>query len=117
MAQERPEAGRVAPLSMTPEEFRAVGHECVEMIAGLLGDIAGRPITSGVAPSQARAAIGGGPLSFSVRGGTLGVGVGRRVALRVCRRWRGRGTEARDRHAREVPDRRHRQDPLYVHAG
>ena len=45
---------RQAPLEMSPEEFRAVGHRLVERIAELLKTLPGRPVTPGEDPAEVR---------------------------------------------------------------
>jgi aromatic-L-amino-acid decarboxylase len=50
---------RDAPAEITPEEFRALGHEMVDRIAGLLGDLRGRPVAPDTSPSQLRSLLGG----------------------------------------------------------
>jgi aromatic-L-amino-acid/L-tryptophan decarboxylase len=62
MDQHTPSPGRNAPLGMDPEEFRAVGYECVDIVARLLSGIADRPVTRGHAPSAARKIVGGARL-------------------------------------------------------
>ncbi len=54
--------GRQAPLDMSPEEFRALGHRLVDEIADFLGSLAQRLLTPGESPAQVRAALGGGSL-------------------------------------------------------
>jgi len=53
---------RVAPLEMSPEEFRAAGHALVDRIAEFLASIRSRPVTPGEAPAAVRAALGHGAL-------------------------------------------------------
>lgn len=48
---------RSAPLDMTPQEFRAAGHDLVDRIADFLGGIRDRPITSGSSPQEIRASL------------------------------------------------------------
>jgi len=36
---------RVAPVEMTEEQFRSLGHDLVDRIAGFLGSIRTRPVT------------------------------------------------------------------------
>lgn len=54
---------RHAPLAMTEEQFRTLGHRLVEQLAGLLAAIPDGPVTPGETPAQVRAALGlDGPL-------------------------------------------------------
>ena len=46
---------------MTPEEFRAAGHELVDWIADYRASVADRPVRSEVAPGWVRDALGGPP--------------------------------------------------------
>jgi aromatic-L-amino-acid/L-tryptophan decarboxylase len=48
---------RVSPLEMESQEFRALGYQLVDRIAGLLDSIASRPITRGESPSVVREAL------------------------------------------------------------
>lgn len=50
--------GRVAPLEMTPEEFRTLGHRLVDQVAQLLAEVPSRPVTPGESPEQVRAVLG-----------------------------------------------------------
>ncbi len=56
---------REAPLAMTPEEFREVGHALVEHIANFLGTLSEKPVTTGEAPHQIRAILGSEPLPIT----------------------------------------------------
>lgn len=47
-------SGRHAPLDMTPQEFRSVGHDLVDRIADFLGGIGDRPVTLGESPQVIR---------------------------------------------------------------
>lgn len=49
---------RVAPLEMTPHDFRAAGHQLVDVIASFLGSLGDRPVTPGETPEQVRLALG-----------------------------------------------------------
>jgi len=53
---------RFAPIEMTPEEFRRVGHRLVDRIAEFLGSIPKRPLTPNEPPHVVRAALGDGSL-------------------------------------------------------
>ncbi len=53
---------RDAPLEMTPEEFRALGHRLVDRVAELLGSLPSRPVTPAESPLQIRALLGDSPL-------------------------------------------------------
>ena len=48
---------RQAPLSMSPEEFRAAGHRLVDEIAGFLESLKHRPPNKDEAPSALRALL------------------------------------------------------------
>ena len=45
---------RVAPLEMSPEEFRRLGHRLVDRIASFLAGIRTDPLTPGETPAQLR---------------------------------------------------------------
>jgi len=51
---------RKAPLDMSAEEFRAVGHELVDGIADFLASLRERPVTRDLAPAQVRALLPAG---------------------------------------------------------
>lgn len=53
MTQEK----RVAPLEMSPEEFRRHGHRLVDDVAEFLASLPSRPVTRGEKPSQIRATL------------------------------------------------------------
>jgi aromatic-L-amino-acid/L-tryptophan decarboxylase len=53
---------RIAPLEMTPSEFRKVGRQSVELIAEFLCTLPYRPVTSNESPSMIRGALGKGTL-------------------------------------------------------
>ena len=48
---------RSAPLDMSPEEFRQVGHQVVDRIAELLESLPGRPVTPADTPGTIRQAL------------------------------------------------------------
>jgi aromatic-L-amino-acid/L-tryptophan decarboxylase len=50
--------GRDAPLAMDPEEFRRLGHDLVDALAGFLGSVPGRPVTTGESPGSVRELLG-----------------------------------------------------------
>jgi aromatic-L-amino-acid decarboxylase len=54
--------GRDAPLAMTGEEFRRVGHDLVDRIAGFLDGLPQRPVTPGESVEQVRTHLGQGTL-------------------------------------------------------
>ena len=39
---------RVSPLEIDPEQFRLLGHELIDRIAGLLESLPARPVTRGL---------------------------------------------------------------------
>lgn len=49
---------RASPLEMSPEEFRALGHETVDRIAEFLATIRSRPVTRAESPAAIRALLG-----------------------------------------------------------
>jgi len=53
---------RVAPIDMSPEEFRAAGHRLVDRIAEFLESLPQRPLTPAEPPHVVRAAMGDGAL-------------------------------------------------------
>ncbi len=53
---------RNAPLEMTPEEFRSLGHRLVDDVADLLGSLPSRPLSPAESPLQIRALLGDSPL-------------------------------------------------------
>lgn len=53
---------RNAPLNLTADEFRELGHDLVEQIAGFLATLPERPVTTGKPPSEIRTLLGQGPL-------------------------------------------------------
>ncbi len=67
-------AVRDAPLDLEPEEFRALGHQLVDRIAGYLAELKQRPVTPAGSPAQVREALHAGrplPDSGSDAGLTL----------------------------------------------
>src|SRR5438876_6299889 len=53
---------RIAPLEMTPSEFRRVGRQLVERIAEFLCTLPDRPVTPNESPNVIREALGTGSL-------------------------------------------------------
>jgi glutamate/tyrosine decarboxylase-like PLP-dependent enzyme len=49
---------RDAPLDITPDRFRAIGHQLVDQVADLLASIPGGPVTRDESPSIIREALG-----------------------------------------------------------
>ena len=50
-------ASRAAPLEMTEEQFRSLGHDLVDRIAGFLGSLRGRAVTPAESADTVRAAL------------------------------------------------------------
>src|SRR5689334_10638087 len=48
---------RAAPLEMTDEQFRLLGHDLVDQIAGFLASIRTRPVTPAESPEEVREAL------------------------------------------------------------
>ncbi|MCC6345082.1 MAG: aspartate aminotransferase family protein [Bryobacterales bacterium] len=48
---------RTAPLAMTPDQFRALGHRLIDRIAAFLASIPTRPVTPSESPEEVRAAL------------------------------------------------------------
>ena len=48
---------RCAPVEMTDDQFRSLGHELVDRIAGFLATIRTRPVTPAASPAEVRAAL------------------------------------------------------------
>jgi glutamate/tyrosine decarboxylase-like PLP-dependent enzyme len=53
---------RDAPLDLSRDQFRTIGHRLVDRIADLLDSMDRRPVTPGDAPQAVRALLGQGPL-------------------------------------------------------
>jgi aromatic-L-amino-acid decarboxylase len=53
---------RRSPIDLDPEEFRALGHQLVDDLAGLLERLPDLPVTPGESPEEVRAALGDAPL-------------------------------------------------------
>jgi len=53
---------RDAPLEMSPEEFRRLGHDLVDQIAAWLGSLPGRPVNRDESPTELRELLPGGGL-------------------------------------------------------
>jgi len=49
---------RTAPLAMSRDDFRTIGHELVDRIAEQLATLPGRPVTRDESPSEVRRALG-----------------------------------------------------------
>jgi aromatic-L-amino-acid/L-tryptophan decarboxylase len=49
---------RTAPLEMTSDQFRALGHTLIDQIADFLASLPDRPVTPGETPAQVRALLG-----------------------------------------------------------
>jgi len=50
---------RIAPVNISPEQFRSAGHELIERIADLLGSMHDRPVNSGLSVSEIRKLVNG----------------------------------------------------------
>ena len=48
---------RTAPLEMTEEQFRSLGHDLVDRIASFLGSLRERAVTPAESPDRVRAAL------------------------------------------------------------
>src|SRR6478736_887796 len=48
---------RTAPLEMTEEQFRSLGHDLVDRIASFLGSLRGRAVTPAESAEEVRAAL------------------------------------------------------------
>src|SRR5437016_5858022 len=51
---------RTAPLEMTPEQFRSLGHDIVDRIAGFLASIREHPVTLAESPGEVRRLLDAG---------------------------------------------------------
>ena len=49
---------RAAPLEMTEEQFRSLGHDLIDRIASFLGSLRGRAVTPAESADKVRAALG-----------------------------------------------------------
>ena len=49
---------RHAPIDLTPDQFRALGHRLVDHIGDFLDSLPARAVAPGLSPSQARARLG-----------------------------------------------------------
>jgi aromatic-L-amino-acid/L-tryptophan decarboxylase len=50
-------SARIAPVEIDPAQFRSLGHELVDRIAGFLESLPGRPVTSAESPTSIRQAL------------------------------------------------------------
>ncbi len=57
MEEESNRRARVSPLEIDPEQFRLLGHELIDRIAGLLESLPTRPVTRGESPLDIRKAL------------------------------------------------------------
>src|SRR6266853_1884155 len=48
---------RTAPLEMTEDQFRALGHDLVDRVAGFLASIRTYPVTAATSPEEVRASL------------------------------------------------------------
>lgn len=53
----------VAPIELSADEFRTLGHALIERIAAFLTDLPDRPVAPGKSPAAVRALLGEGGLS------------------------------------------------------
>ena len=53
-------SGRQAPIAMSSETFRTLGHQLVDQLADAIASVPGRPVTPDDAPAAVRAAFGSG---------------------------------------------------------
>ena len=53
---------RVAPIEMSPDDFRAAGHEMVDAIAEFLRSLPDRPVSPGESPAGVRDLLGRGSM-------------------------------------------------------
>ncbi len=51
-----------SPIELQPEEFKAIGHQLIDMIAGFIGGIAHRPITTGKTAKELQQLLGSSSL-------------------------------------------------------
>ena len=49
---------RTAPIAMTPDEFRSLGHGLVDALSDFLGELPARKVSPGQTPAAVRAALG-----------------------------------------------------------
>src|SRR3954449_5676282 len=49
---------RRSPIDLSPDEFRALGHQLVDDVAELLERLPSLPVTTGERPAEIRAALG-----------------------------------------------------------
>jgi aromatic-L-amino-acid decarboxylase len=57
MENEQAMQERLSPLEMSADEFRVLGHQLVDRIAGFLDSLPGRPVTPAESPSTVRRAL------------------------------------------------------------
>jgi glutamate/tyrosine decarboxylase-like PLP-dependent enzyme len=56
------QSSRKVPIDISHSDFRKIGHDLVDKIAGLLDTMGKRPVTSGESPQQLQSALGSGEL-------------------------------------------------------
>ena len=53
---------RVVPIEMSPDDFRAAGHQLIDQIAEFMASLPKRPVTPGESPETVRDLLGRGPV-------------------------------------------------------
>ena len=53
---------RIAPIDMSPADFRAAGHDLIDAIADFLPSLPERPVGPGETPAEVRRVLGNAPL-------------------------------------------------------
>lgn len=66
-------ARRVAPIEMSPNDFRAAGHRLIDHIADFLASLPERPVSPGESSQAVRTLLGGDPVPEHSTPGGIGV--------------------------------------------